>query len=70
MGAITKSITATSRASVSINKNYFTVEYSEERIIPDTEDIDIEEERKKLWYDVNREVDDQIQDIYDNFEKN
>lgn len=70
MGAITKSITATSRASVSINKNYFTVEYSEERIIPDTEDIDIEEERKKLWNDVNREVDDQIQDIYDNFEKN
>lgn len=70
MGAITKSITATSRASVSINKNYFTVEYSEERIIPDTEDIDIEEERKKLWDDVNREVDDQIQDIYDNFEKN
>lgn len=56
---ITTSIRFTSRVSLKINDNYFTVEACEERQIPDLEDVDIEEERKALWDTVNNEVDDQ-----------
>jgi hypothetical protein len=66
--AIINSIRATSRASVCIDKNYYTVEYSEERIIPDDiEGIDIESERALLWKTANAEVDRQIEDIVKSF---
>ena len=52
--AITTQIRATSRASVKVRDNYYTVEYSEERTIPD---IDLEKERELLWDKVNSEVD-------------
>ena len=65
---ITK-ITATSRGAVKIRDNYFTVEYSEERSIPDIEGIDMEQERKILWDEVNDVVDGQIQDIVKYYKK-
>lgn len=68
--AIVTSITATSRASVKIKDSFYTVEYSEERLIPDIENVDIEEERCLLWDTVNTECDNQITDIYDTFEHN
>ena len=67
--AITKTIKATSRASVKVGESYYTVEYSEERIIPDIEEIDIEKERKFLWEDINAECDNQIEDILKTFKK-
>lgn len=67
--AVISKITATSRASVKIKDNYFTVEYSEERIIPDIDGISIKDERKLLWDTVNNEVDGQIQDILQSFSK-
>lgn len=67
--AIISKISATSRVSVKIRDSYFTVEYSEERIIPELDDIDISEERRLLWDTVNLEVDKQIDDIYAEFEK-
>lgn len=60
-------IRATSRASVKIRDNYFTVEYSEERVIPDDNTVDIEKERALLWDTVNAECDNQILDIKDSF---
>ena len=60
-------IRATSRASVKIRDNYYTVEYSEERIIPDIEGVDILAEKNLLWDDVNAEVDNQIEDILKSF---
>ena len=54
------SIRATSRASVKIRDSYFTVEFTEERMIPDIKGIDIEEERALLWDAVNDECDNQI----------
>lgn len=65
---VTTSIKFTSRASVCVttknnDKNFYTVEACEERIIPDLEDVDITEERKALWNCVNEEVDMQIEDI-------
>lgn len=69
--ATVTSIKASSRASVSISRNgqnnFYTVEYSEERTIP--EDADIEKERQLLWDVVNTEVDTQIEDIYKTFKK-
>ena len=73
MQAIISKISATSRASVKIEDKYFTVEYSEERMIPSAEglmsEIDIEAERQELWDAVNNEVDNQIADIYKTFRK-
>lgn len=65
--AIITKIQATSRASVKIRDSYYTVEYTEERTIPDIEDIDIEEERALLWDTVNAECDGQIADIVEQF---
>lgn len=58
-------IRATSRASVKIRDNFFTVEYCEERSVP--EDANLEEERAELWECVNAECDNQILEIKDSF---
>lgn len=63
--AVTTTIKATSRASVKLGNDFYTLEYSEERVIPDLEGVDIEEERRILWDVCNKEVDVQIQDIVD-----
>ena len=63
----TNSIKATSRASVKIRDNFYTVEYSEERMIPDLEGIDIEQEKSYLWDAVNKSCDDQIEEILKSF---
>jgi hypothetical protein len=62
-------ITATSRVAIKIKDNYYTVECSEERSIPDVEGVDIEKERQALFDTVNATVDGQIADIYDTFKK-
>ena len=67
--AITTQIRATSRASVKVRDNYYTVEYSEERTIPNIEGVNLEEEKKLLWDAVNNEVDNQIEDIVKTFAK-
>ena len=66
---ITTKITATSRVAIKIKDNYYTVECSEERSIPDVEGVDIEKERQALFDDVNATVDGQIEDIYNTFNK-
>ena len=60
-------IQATSRMSLKVKDNYFTVEYTEERTIPDVEGVDIDRERDILWDAVNNEVDNQASLIYDTF---
>lgn len=67
--AITKTIKATSRASVVIDKNYYTLEYTEEKIIPDLPDIDLLLEKTLLWDEVNSQVDKQIEDVLKTFGK-
>ena len=67
MKATTKTIKASSRASVKVKDNYYTVEYTEERTVPNTKNIDIEQERAELWQCVNNECDNQIEDILKTF---
>lgn len=59
--AVITTIRATSRASVKVKDAYFTVEYSEERVIPDIEGVNIELEREALWDVVNDECDNQVE---------
>jgi hypothetical protein len=63
------SIRATSRASVKVNDAYYTLEYSEERIIPNVKGIDVDKERALLWDTVNSECDKQIEDVLKTFKK-
>jgi len=62
-------IKATSRMSIKVKESFFTVEYCEERTIPQVEGVDIEEERYMLWDKVNSETDKQIDEIIDSFAK-
>ena len=68
--AIVTTIKATSRNAIKIGDNYYTVEYTEERTIPDVEGVDLEMERNLLFDDVNNIVDKQSEDIVSAFSKN
>lgn len=64
----TTSIRFTSRASVKIKDNFYTVEASEERVVPDgINDVDWKLEKQLLWDEVNTQCDNQIQDIIETF---
>lgn len=67
--AKTTMIRFTSRASINIDGRYYTMEACEERIIPDIEGVDIEQERKLLWDSVNTECDNQIEDAWKAYKK-
>lgn len=58
---VTTAIRITSRASVKVKDSFYTIEYCEERSIP--EGADLEEERADLWGVCNTEVDNQLEDI-------
>ena len=63
--AVTTSIKATSRVAVKIKDNFYTVEFSVERAVP--EDANLEQERAELWDAVNGTVDDQCEQILKTF---
>lgn len=63
--AKTTTIRATSRQSVKINDQFYTIEFCEERIIPDVEGVDLTKERQALWDCVNYECDNQVVEIQD-----
>lgn len=60
-------ITATSRSSIHIKENYYTIEASEERTMPESEGIDVEKEFDALFNEVNDVVDKQVKEIVDTF---
>lgn len=59
-------ITATSRSAIKVHDNFYTVEASEERSIPDS-DVNMEEEYDALFNELNDVVDKQVKDIVDTF---
>lgn len=67
--ATTTKIVATSRASVKIGDNFYTVEMSEERTLSVTRGVNLEKEQQLLWDSVNNSVDNQIIDIKNAFAK-
>lgn len=67
--AVTAKITASSRISLKIKDSYYTVEYSEERIIPDVAGVNLEKEKELLWDTVNTECDNQALEIRNTFSR-
>ena len=66
--AIVKTIAATSRASVKIRDSYYTVEYHEERLLPEgLSEEQVAKEREILWDVVNNECDTQLEEISKTF---
>lgn len=61
--AVVTEISATSRVAIKVRDNFYTVEYTEKRAIPDVDGIDIEAERIALFDAVNGIVDAQAEDI-------
>lgn len=61
--AIVTEISATSRVAIKVRENFYTVEYTEKRAVPDVDGIDIEAEREQLFAAVNYIVDTQAEDI-------
>lgn len=61
----TKLVSALCRQSICIKGNYYTFEYKEERELPVTEEINLIKEKDSLWYSVNSEVDNQINNLLD-----
>lgn len=66
--AVVTAIKATSRVAIKIRDNFYTVEYTEERAIPDVADVDIEKEQEILFDSVNAVVDSQAEDIIKTFQ--
>lgn len=62
----TTKITATSRCAIKIRDNYYTIELSEERAMPDC-DVDMSKEYDALFTSVNDEVDRQMNEILKTF---
>lgn len=64
-----QSVTTTIRAEVGVScelkvkglTQWFRYSYCEERTVPATDTVDIEQERAALWNDVNRNVEEQIE---------
>ena len=60
----TVSIKFVSRASVCIDKNYYTFEASVEKVCPEEyTEQEYDETKKQLWDEVNAEVDNQVADV-------
>lgn len=68
--AVVTEISATSRVAIKVRDNFYTVEYTEKRAIPDVEGLDIDAERTALFDAVNGVVDAQAEDIIKTFQPN
>ena len=68
--AVVTEISATSRVAIKVRDNFYTIEYTEKRAIPDVEGIDIEAERVALFDAVNGIVDEQAEDVLRTFQPN
>lgn len=62
-------ISGASKATVQINNNYYSFNYSEERQLPDDVSVNIEQERELLWDTLNSEVDKQVEQIVKCYKK-
>lgn len=65
--AKTTTIRATSRISTKVRDTYYTFEYCEERQIEENDDL--EKERADLWETCNAEVDAQVTEVMDMYQK-
>ena len=62
-------IAATSRCAIKVDDTFYTMEYHEERQVPDLPDVDLVKERELLWDTCNSEVDKQVEDVMKLYKK-
>lgn len=62
----TTKITATSRCALKVKDNYYTLELTEERTMPNDVEIDLDKEYRAVFDSINAEIDNQIQDVLNN----
>lgn len=68
--AVTTSIKATSKCTIKVRDNFYSVEFSEERGLHDAlDEATLEDERRRLWDAVNASVDEQVSDILKMYKK-
>ena len=65
----TTRIVATSRGAIKIKDNYYTIECTEERSIPDPDDVNMEVEWSSLFDSINTVVDNQLGQVVGEFDK-
>lgn len=65
--SFTNTIKFTSRCAIKIGDNFYTVEATEERIVPEVDSIDMDLEWKDLCDSVNDVVDGQAKEIVETF---
>lgn len=61
----TTKIQQTMRMSVKIRDNFYTVEYQEERAVPNSPNIDLEQEKSRLYESCRDNIYAQVQEIID-----
>lgn len=66
----TTKITAISRCAIKVKDNYYTMELSEERVLPDDAEICLDKEYDALFNDINAEIDKQCQDVLNSIKSN
>ncbi len=66
----TTKITATSRCAIKIKDNYYTLELSEERVMPEETEVNLNREYEAIFNSINNEIDNQMQDILDSINLN
>ncbi len=67
---VTTKIQAVSRCAISIKDNWYTIELTAERTLPEDDSVDVNEEYKDLFNSINDEVDRQMGEIINTFNKN
>jgi len=65
----TTRIVATSKTTVKINEHYYSINAEEERSIPTDVEVDMDLEWKDIFNSVNTQVDMQIKEIMETFNK-
>lgn len=61
--AVTKEFTATSRCAIKVRDNYYTLELSEKREIPEGAEVDMDKEYELLFDSLNAHIDKQMEDV-------
>lgn len=67
--AVTTKIQATYRISAKFYDNFHTVEYTEERQIPNVDGVNLLKEKEALWNDVIVEIENQMEDIEKSYQQ-
>lgn len=60
---------ATSRCAIKVKDNYYTLELTEKRIVPDDAEIDLDKEYSILFDSLNAQIDKQMEDVLNAIKK-